>query len=74
MDMVRVLGQDFETLSYWMDLCEFHCTNKKFRRFSPVADSADEKILHSSEYQEPEWHSISPESMLLNVLYNILCK
>jgi hypothetical protein len=71
-DMVGILGENFKTLSYWMDLYEVHCTDKKFRRLSSVAYSADGKILHSFEYQGPEWYSISP--MLLDILYNSVCE
>jgi hypothetical protein len=73
-EMVGVLGENFKTLSYWMDLVEFHCGDRKFRHLSSVAYSTDETLLHSFDDQEPKWYFISPESMLLNVLYNILCK
>ena len=62
-----------DRVGYWMDLCEFHCADRKVRPLSSVAVSTDETTLHSFDHQEPEWRFISKESMLLDILYNILC-
>ena len=61
-------------VSYWMDLAEFHCADRKFRLLSSVAYSTDGTRLHSIDEQEPKWGLISPESLLIDILYNILCK
>ncbi len=73
-DMAGALEERFKTLSYWMDSLEFHCTDKKVRRLFTVAYFTDEEILHSFDYQEPEWHFISPGSVVADILYSIVCK
>jgi len=71
--MVSLLGKKYKTLSYAIFLFEYHCRDKKKRIVPIVCYSKDGKVIISDDDQNPNWNSISPDS-IDEALYKILCK
>jgi hypothetical protein len=73
--VVKLLGGQFETLSYAIVVYEYHCKNNKKRIFPVVCYSKDEKevLISLANEKNLNWNFISPDS-IDEALYTILCK
>ncbi len=60
---VESLGEKFRKSAYRMTLNELNCAEKKVRVLSISEYSTDGEVLFSSDYQEPKWQFIVPESL-----------
>ena len=72
-DMVRLLGEKFETLSYAIALFEYNCGDKK-KEIIPIRFySEDRKLLIPADNKIFNWNFMSPDS-IDEALYKTLCK
>jgi len=71
-NMVRLLGKNFETLSYAIALFECHCGDKKKEIVPMGFYSEDSKLLLSAK-QISNWNFMSPDT-IDEALCKILCE
>ena len=71
-NMVRLLGKNFETLSYAIALFECHCGDKK-KEIVPIGFYSEDRKLLLSASQVSNWNFMSPDT-IDEALCKILCE